>query len=951
MKKSVISMKTNYLRQLLTLWPNWREYFDTSNPQREPQLILKKFSEQETKLLDLLRLELNGISYLYTQIGSAEDDLNHERLMARIAEENAMKARRQQEETDRQLQEAAEKLALLAKLIHRDLEEDYIKASSQSPSYYADWLTQHGFWDIRKKFVRNWLEQKEGFLSERGFSIPDDEQIAAIAAVEGNVRVIARAGSGKTSTLILRFWFLQEHCRVQPSEMLLLAFNKKAADTMRAKFDQLSPDCRPHIMTFHALAYAIVQPEKGILMDDPEEDGEKNKSRYIQTLTNKLIQQPEYYSRIRDVMLSFFRQDWEDIISGHYEQPPASLIEWRRNIPRLGIDGNDYKSKGEKRIADFLFEHEVPYEYEKHFWFKGINYRPDFTLPSPDGKSGLIIEYFGLDGDSDYDEMSNQKKAYWEEREGWQLISLTPRDFQGKSRNECYKFLKNLLFDYKINASQISIEQLWKKIQNQQPLNRFTAVASEFIQRCRKKNWDILQLDKQIEKLHKSPIENSWLTLARDIYKVYLDALVESGQEDFDGLLFKASTALNSGKKKFKRKNESGDLSHPRFIAVDEYQDFSELFHCLLGAIRNQAPQARVFCVGDDWQAINRFAGAELRFFESFNTYFPEAIDCPIATNYRSLPKIVDLANQLMAGKGIPAKAEKTGQASIQLVDLNAFQITERENSTYNHSPISAAIVRIVNQLLLRGKDVALLARTNFLPESVADQSKNSRNLDVFLDWLRHQFPATERKRITISTTHRYKGREKPAVILLDVIAKKYPLIHPDSQFTRLFGDTLDAIVAEEMRLLYVALTRPEQELFILTRADQESPFLGSLRPYLKDINWSDYPPIPGTIQRIVVRIKDAFPFPPVGTHRLKDNFKANYSWVSESKCWWTSFPVAGFSTEAWLKNADWLSKADGICIEFYDDHDKPLAVYDVINGMPRVKFDKFAEALVSEEN
>lgn len=951
MKKSVISMKINYLRQLLTLWPNWSDKFDTSNPHREPQLLLQEFTEQEAKLLDLLRLELNGLSYLYTQMGSAEDDLNHERLMARIADENALKAKHQQEEMDRQLKETAEKLVLLTKRIHRDLEEDYIKASSQSPSHYADWLAKNDFLDIRKNFVRNWLEKKKDFLSERDFSMPDDEQIAAIAAVEGNVRVIARAGSGKTSTLILRFWFLQEHCRVQPSEMLLLAFNKTAADTMRKKFGLLSSDRCPHIMTFHALAYAIVQPEKSILMDDPEEDGEKNKSRYIQVLINELIQQPEYYSRIRDVMLLFFRQDWEDIIGGNYEQPPQSLIEWRRNIPRLGIDGNDYKSKGEKRIADFLFEHEVPYEYEKHFWFKGINYRPDFTLPYPDGKSGLIIEYFGLDGEPDYDEMSNQKKAYWEEREGWQLISLTPIDFQGKSRNECYKLLKIILSKYGVNASQISTEQLWKKIQDQQPLNRFTTVASAFIQRCRKKNWDISQLDKQIEKLHKSSIENSWLTLARDIYKVYLDALETSGREDFDGLLFKASKVVNSGKTKFKRKNEGGDLAHLRFIAVDEYQDFSELFHCLLSAIRNKASQSRVFCVGDDWQAINRFAGAELRFFESFDEYFPDPLDCPIATNYRSLPEIVDLANRLMVGQGIPAKAAKTGQANIQLVNLNVFQITERENSTYNHSPISAAIVRIVNQLLLRGKDVALLARTNFLPESVADQSKNSRNLDVFVDWLRHRFPATERKRITISTAHRYKGREKSAVILLDVIAKKYPLIHPDSQFTRLFGDTLDAITAEEMRLLYVALTRPEQELFILTRANQESPFLELLQPSLKNLNWSDYPPIPGTIQRIVVRIKDAFPFPPVGTHRLKDNFKANYSWVSESKCWWASFPVAGFSAEAWLKNTDWLPKADGVCIEFYDDHDKPLAAYEVIGGIPRVKFDKLAETLANDNN
>ncbi len=121
-------------------------------------------------------------------------------------------------------------------------------------------------------------------------------------------------------------------------------------------------------MTFHALAYAIVQPEKGILMDDPEEDGEKNKSRYIQAQINELIQQLNYSQPVR--YLSFYRQDWEDIIGGRYELPPESLIEWRRNIPRRGVDGVDYKSKGEKRIADFLFEHDVSYAMKNDFGLK-----------------------------------------------------------------------------------------------------------------------------------------------------------------------------------------------------------------------------------------------------------------------------------------------------------------------------------------------------------------------------------------------------------------------------------------------------------------------------------------------------------------------------------------------------------------------------------------------------
>ena len=29
---------------------------------------------------------------------------------------------------------------------------------------------------------------------------------------------------------------------------------------------------------------------------------------------------------------------------------------------------------------------------------------------------GIVIEYFGLDGEPDYDEMSNEKRAYWKDK-------------------------------------------------------------------------------------------------------------------------------------------------------------------------------------------------------------------------------------------------------------------------------------------------------------------------------------------------------------------------------------------------------------------------------------------------------------------------------------------------------------------------------------------------------
>ncbi|NZA02992.1 UvrD-helicase domain-containing protein [Ottowia beijingensis] len=49
------------------------------------------------------------------------------------------------------------------------------------------------------------------------------------------MQVIARAGSGKTATLVIRAYFMMKHCRVAPSTMLLLAFNRKAANEIRRR--------------------------------------------------------------------------------------------------------------------------------------------------------------------------------------------------------------------------------------------------------------------------------------------------------------------------------------------------------------------------------------------------------------------------------------------------------------------------------------------------------------------------------------------------------------------------------------------------------------------------------------------------------------------------------------------------------------------------------------------
>ena len=51
---------------------------------------------------------------------------------------------------------------------------------------------------------------------------------------------------------------------------------------------------------------------------------------------------------------------------------------------------------------------------------------------------------------------------------------------------------------------------------------------------------------------------------------------------------------------------------------IDEYQDFSLLFSELISTIRRYNKDVRIFCVGDDWQAINGFAGSSTKYFYQF---------------------------------------------------------------------------------------------------------------------------------------------------------------------------------------------------------------------------------------------------------------------------------------------------------------------------------------------
>lgn len=90
---------------------------------------------------------------------------------------------------------------------------------------------------------------------------------------------------------------------------------------------------------------------------------------------------------------------------------------------------SSFKSKGEREIGEFLERQRIAYQYEYPLAIidrgKTKIWYPDFKLP----EYNMIIEYFGMNGNSSYNEqMAHKMKAYKEAGiDGIYLVESTMR--------------------------------------------------------------------------------------------------------------------------------------------------------------------------------------------------------------------------------------------------------------------------------------------------------------------------------------------------------------------------------------------------------------------------------------------------------------------------------------------------------------------------------------------
>ncbi len=833
-------------------------------------------------------------------------------------------------------QERLRQLALTQ--VRQTLAKDFLRSEVLYEAGPAEHLSRAEYEQEKIAFVQAWVTRARPPAGGKAPLVPDDEQALAVATVDGHVQLVARAGSGKTETVANRAAFLQQHCGVAPAEMLLLAFNRDAANEMTERVSaKLGKSPLPHIMTFHALAYALVPGAKALLVNSSD-GGDQSLNQEFQAVLLDAMARPNFEGQVRRLMLGHFRADWESIVRGGLNLPRDEMLSFRRSLVSETLRGEYVKSYGEKVIANFLFEHDIPYFYEQHHWVSGRNYRPDFTVPKSDSmRQGVVIEYFGLDGEPDYDELSAKKRAYWESKsDRWAFIELGPKDWN-RDAARLEACLKQKLVEAGVRPRRLSEDEIWLRAR-QRAILRFTEAVSGFVGRCRKQ-WRTPQDIRELMLGHhySSDIERWFVDLAVEIYELYLDRLEATNADDFDGLLQRASYALDGGSTRFSRQAGDGDLKRIRYLFVDEYQDFTELFHQLIAALRAINPGVQLFCVGDDWQAINRFAGSDLKFYREFDRIFVPARRLQLTTNRRSKRSVVQVSNALMSGRGAPAKPATDEPGAVTVVDLAKFRPTSLEESTFKRSLLTPVVLRIAAACLAKGHAVVLLSARNVL----TDAGGGSVSLDRYLRSLRERLPASVRERLSISTAHGFKGNQSDVVIVLDATERNYPLIHPNWIFSRVLGESESEIVDEFRRLFYVALTRAKTELFILTEGDRRSPFLGEIssRTSLAEINWVRFPPVLQDDDWLVVKVLGAYEvIEPLIAGLKADGYR--YRDMSRSggeRTWDRAFRMTELDG-GFLITSPWMTQAKaagttGVKVKFFDGLERLRAEGEIADG------------------
>lgn len=621
-----------------------------------------------------------------------------------------------------------------------------------------------------------------------------DEQRTAVACFAPRSLVIAAAGSGKTSVMAAKRAYAVRKEFFRAEEILMLAFNNKAAEELRRRTGAVNPPQagfavkQSSAATFHAFSLAVIGDVTGHkpAVAPYVENGTQGKT--WQTLFDAALTHLPY----RGKYALFSALFGEDGFDGKTPTDTPSL---------LTSHGEVVKSRAEKLLADWLTLCGFAYEYERPYPVDVSDkthrqYKPDFYLPQLDAWLELWavaddekepLEFAGY-------QAAKQWKRALHKKQGTRLLEITAGEIHRDGFSRLLRKLNSL--GLKPAAVELTPEA-------ERTFSNFLSTVAIFHTQAKNNNFSVTDLRCRIEENPEQfgYREKLFLDLYEPLEQAWDAELKKNSWTDFESMMHQAAELI-----------ESGRWPNPyRLILVDEFQDTSRARARLIKALL-KTPDARLFAVGDDWQAIYRFAGSDLAVMTNFENEFGAAETLHLSTTFRCSQTICDLSSRFVQQN--PRQIEKECRSVHTEAGL-PIHLIPVDSEAEIYQAVSKEVVRLAESSKTDGKEIV-----------IAVLGRYRRDAELL--------PHLRRKNITVvfSTIHAAKGLEYDHVIIprLKSRGHGFPCEVMDNPLLSLAMPNPEEFPhAEERRLFYVALTRAKKSVSIICLKSPSSVFFDEM--------------------------------------------------------------------------------------------------------------------------
>ena len=699
----------------------------------------------------------------------------------------------------------------------------YDRKYYQVPVVNDDTIEKHN-----EKFIARHLSDSV-FDNVNGKSLDNEQRRAILCNSKSNL-TIAGAGSGKTLTICGKVKYLLETGLAGKDEILLLSYSKASADDLESKINSIATGLT--VETFHALGLKILTESSG-----KKKAIEEQLRAYItRFFEEELGKNPKIANEIFQYIALFFYtaptyrkkyknegEIFKELNSRDYKTLKDRLGKLSADEDRHETLKNEFvKSNEELVIANYLFTNGIKYEYERPYeivtsTIDKRQYTPDFYLPD----YGIYIEHYGIDRKGNAPQYDKETSDEYVRSMQWK------RQIHSDNQTKCietfsYEFSEGIIFEnLKAHLLENGVE--FKPLSQSKVLNAlhniyagrdfssFFNLIMTFLSLYKaqiKDDTGFDELKTQLsDRLYDSSRARLFLDICKNVYNYYMQNLREADKIDFDDMILQAIELIDlTPNFKFK------------YIIVDEFQDISQSRTKFLQKLIKHG-NAKLFAVGDDWQAIYRFAGCDINVFLEFENIFEGVKLNYITTTHRNSAELQQIVEPF--------------------ITANPSQIKKHINSDKHQDKPVRIIYHKGNKAMALTKALQDISAINSNAE-VLILGRNRRDIDDFickqihvLDYKRVMHSDYPNLKISYSTVHGSKGLESEFVVLIsgEDAQNGFPnKTEDDNVLTLLLGKKNNFEYAEERRLFYVALTRTKSIVYLLSDKSKSSDFIQEIK-------------------------------------------------------------------------------------------------------------------------